>query len=164
MAKKLIIPVIIVILLILGASWYFYKNTYYYNSAVKNSDYTKCLKLSRENAVAKCLGEVGSKTNSASVCANSPKMYIMTCFGMFAEEGGSILKCSEVEPDVDEYNCYAAFGQSMKTTSACGPLSGEKQDYCNKIVATATKNISLCEELTTSGYKESCIEIIKSNP
>ena len=165
MNKKLIISIsIIIVLLAFGTFWYLYKNTYYHNSAIKNSNPASCLKINNDLKISQCLGKVAVKVDNAGICTNSPRMYIMVCFGMFAENGGSILRCSEVEPGVDEYNCYAAFGQSMRTTSACGPLSGEKQDYCKKIVATTTKNISLCEELMTSGYKESCIEIIKSNP
>lgn len=162
MGKKLIILVII-ILLILGVSWYLYKNTYYFNKGSDNLNPQTCLKISNDLKIAQCLGEVSSKTRDVSVCTNSPRMYIMTCFRVFAERDGDITKCSEVEPDVDEYNCYTAFADTIRDTSVCDFLSGEKKDYCNKIVATTTKNIYLCEKLITSGYKESCIEIIKSN-
>jgi hypothetical protein len=163
MNKKLIIPiVIIIILLAFGTSWYFYKNIYYHNSAIKNSNPSTCLKINNDLKISQCLGKVSSRTGDANICVNSPRMYIMACFSTFAEMNGEIIKCSEVNPDVDEYNCYTAFAQTKRDTSTCDALTGEKKDYCYKSVAISTNDISICNNLPASSvYKETCANDVK---
>ena len=162
MKKWIILLFIIILLVASGFFLYFYGDTYHYNSAVKNLNPDECLEINNELKISQCLGEVSSKTGDVSVCTSSPKMYIMACFNTFANLGGQIIKCSEVNPEVDEYNCYTAFAQTKEDTSVCDALTGEKKDYCYKSVAISTNDVSICENMPeSSAYKESCERDVK---
>ena len=168
MWKKLIffIIAIVIILLSLGTSWYLYKDTYYYNSAIKNGNHNACLKISQDLKVSVCLSNIAFSKNDLNLCSNSPKMYIMTCYQIFAEKGGDILKCQEVNPQVDEYNCYIAFAKAKMSVSICNALTEEKKDYCYQGVAIVSNDVSICNSLPESSiYKPTCArDVAQQNP
>jgi hypothetical protein len=168
MAKKIIIfsVILLIILLALGTSWYFYKNTYYYNSAIKNSNSAACLKINDDFMTATCLGNVASNIKDVALCANSSRLYIMTCLRLFASKNELINNCPDISPEVDEFNCYTAFAEEKKDVSICNTLPGEKKDYCIKSVAIVKNDVSICDSLpATSAYRETCARDVEQlNP
>ncbi|MFH1170244.1 MAG: hypothetical protein V1704_01650 [Candidatus Vogelbacteria bacterium] len=158
--KILIIIVLLVVAFAIGG--YFYKDTYYYNSAIKNSNPSTCSKITKDITNSNCLAKIAFNKEDASICTNSPKMYIMQCFSLFAEMNGNITKCQEVTPAVDEYNCYTAFANTKRSTLICDTLTGEKKDYCYQAVAIANNDISICDNLPTSSViKAGCASSVK---
>jgi hypothetical protein len=159
MGRKIAVLIIIIIFLIIfaGVGIYFYKDAYYKNDAVKKSDYTICSKIKNELKIAQCIGEIASNIKDASICTNSPKAYTMVCFDMLAERNGDISVCQKVTPETEEYNCYFAFADIIRSTSTCDALAGEKKDYCLKSIAVVKGDVSICDSLPASSiYKKSC--------
>lgn len=157
MGKKTVALIIIIFLMLFaGIAAYFYKDDYYKYTAVKKSDYSICLKISKDIKAAQCIAEIALIKKDISICTNSQKAFVTTCFNIFAERNRGIAACQKLSPDI-EYDCYFAFADKLRDTSICDALAGEKKDYCLKSIAVVTEDISICNALPASSvYKKSC--------
>jgi len=163
--KKGILVVIglLIVLIVIGGIFFLYKDTYYSSKAVSSGDSSLCLKIKNELKSSNCLALVAIEKKDITICSNSPRMYIMSCLGQYADQNNDIQVCAQVTPEVDEFNCYYAFANSKRETSICSSLTGEKMYYCYEAVAIATQDTSICNNIpASSSYKLNCAKDVQS--
>lgn len=135
---------------------------YKYSSGLRQ-DLSACEKIINLDSKDQCFKKVGIAKQDLSICDMINSQGIKdACYSEIGIVKQDILICDKIENYLPKLNCYIKTGDTKQGLNVCDTIiassyqSSYNRDSCYTKIATAEKNISLCEIITDQNNKDDC--------
>lgn len=138
--------------------------------AQSTKDLTICNEIANETIKADCMiktdyiKQLSSNQTKNVSCAELADAARDKCYSLLAAKTGDEKFCDKLSGQTSALKCRASvrLAKEPKTPVKCSNLEGLKKDKCYALLAEATKKIDLCDKVTNTVLKSSCITKINS--